>query len=144
MLPLAEQRHVELACEWPNDGEPTKGSSAQADATQAPMPIRGDPSLLAAMLRNLLDNAVRHSPPGGQVILRLGVDSVAVLDEGPGVSPEHLARLGDRFYRPPGQGGVGSGLGLSIVTLIAQAHGLRVDWRNRAERSGFEVTLTRA
>ncbi len=141
VLPLAEQRQVELACEWPNDREPGASPPAGADAGPAPLPIRGDPSLLAAMLRNLLDNAVRHSPPGGQVTLRLGVDSVAVLDEGPGVSAEHLARLGDRFYRPPGQGGVGSGLGLSIVTLIAQAHGLKVDWRNRAERSGFEVTL---
>lgn len=144
VLPLAEQRHVELACEWPNDGEPTRHAGADGEAGPAPLPIRGEPSLLAAMLRNLLDNAVRHSPPGGQVILRLGVDSVAVLDEGPGVSAEHLARLGDRFYRPPGQAGVGSGLGLSIVTLIAQAHGLKVDWRNRTERSGFEVTLTQA
>ncbi|CAN5815015.1 quorum sensing histidine kinase QseC [soil metagenome] len=144
VLPLAEQRHVELACEWPNDAEPTRGTRASAHAGPAPLPIRGDPSLLVSLLRNLLDNAVRHSPPGGQVTLRVGVDSVAVMDEGPGVSAEHLSRLGDRFYRPPGQGGVGSGLGLSIVMLIAQAHGLRVDWRNRTERSGFEVTLTKA
>ncbi|CAN5210064.1 quorum sensing histidine kinase QseC [soil metagenome] len=144
VLPLAEQRHVELACEWPNDGEPGVHPAAPSrGAEPVPLPLHGDSSLLVAMLRNLLDNAVRHSPPGGQVTLRFGVDSVAVLDEGPGVSAEHLARLGDRFYRPPGQAGVGSGLGLSIVTLIAQAHGLRVDWRNRAGRNGFEVTLTK-
>ncbi|HKX94483.1 MAG TPA: ATP-binding protein [Methylibium sp.] len=130
VLPLADRRQVELACEWPADGA-------------APLPLRGDPALLAALLRNLLDNALRHAPAGSTVTLRLGADAIEVLDEGPGVAPEHLARLGDRFFRPPGEAESGSGLGLSIVQRIAALHGLRAEWRNRSERSGFAVRVTR-
>jgi two-component system sensor histidine kinase QseC len=130
VLPLADRQRVELACEWPADGA-------------APLPLQGDPALLAALLRNLLDNALRHAPAGSAVTLRLAADAVEVLDDGPGVAPEHLARLGDRFFRPPGEAGPGSGLGLSIVQRIAALHGLQVVWANRGEGRGFAVRLAR-
>ena len=67
-----------------------------------------------------------------------------VLDDGPGVAPEQLGRLGDRFYRPPGETEPGSGLGLSIVRRIADWHGLAVDWGPREDAPGFRVGLRRA
>jgi len=135
LLPLAEKRGVELECTWPPAG-------------QAPMPLSGDEDLLAALLRNLLDNAVRHSSAGQMVTLQVFPDAVEVLDDGPGVADEHLARLGDRFFRAPGQDSTGSGLGLSIVKRIAGLHGLQVDWRPRDNDSGghrgFVVRLSRS
>ncbi len=130
VLPLADRERVELACEWPG-----------GDA--APLPLSGDASLLASMLRNLIENALRHTPPNGHVTLRLSADGIEVLDEGPGVPPEHLPRLGDRFFRPPGEETPGSGLGLSIVRRIAELHGLTVDWGPREEAQGFRVRLRR-
>ncbi|WP_404852718.1 ATP-binding protein, partial [Escherichia coli] len=55
----------------------------------------------------------------------------------PGVTPEALARIGERFYRPPGQTATGSGLGLSIVPRIAKRHYMKVEFGN-AEQGGFE------
>lgn len=130
VLPLAERCRVELACEWP----PTLAER---------FPLYGDAALLAALLRNLLDNALRHSPAGGQVSLRFEIDTLEVLDDGPGVPPEQLARLGDRFYRPPGQTEPGSGLGLSIVRRIAALHDLAVSWGPRDDAPGFCVRLQR-
>ncbi|MGL6045748.1 MAG: ATP-binding protein, partial [Vogesella sp.] len=100
----------------------------------------GDASLLQLMLRNLLDNAVRYSPPGSQVQLIVSPQQLVVEDNGPGIAAEHLARIGERFYRPAGQDASGSGLGLSIVGRIANLHGLQVQWQNRRE-GGLRVTL---
>jgi two-component system sensor histidine kinase QseC len=130
-LPLAESRQVELACVWPRIGT-------------SPWPGTGDSALLAVMLRNLLDNAVRHSPAGAVVRLRLSGEALEVIDDGPGVPQAQLARLGDRFFRPPGQADSGSGLGMSIVLRIAALHGQRVSWHNRPGGTGFSVRLQSA
>ncbi|WP_144373512.1 ATP-binding protein [Vogesella urethralis] len=108
-------------------------------ATSGPL-TDGDASLLQLLLRNLLDNAVRYSPPGSQVQLQISPQQLQVLDNGPGIADEHLARIGERFYRPPGQDASGSGLGLSIVGRIARLHGLQLAWHNRPE-GGLCVTL---
>ena len=63
-----------------------------------------------------------------------------VKDDGAGVSSEVLARLGERFYRPPGQEKTGSGLGLSIVKRVAQLHHFNVTFNNVTE-GGFCVTI---
>ncbi len=91
-------------------------------------------------MRNLLDNAVRYTPQGGVVTVTLSERSLTVEDDGPGVTTEHLARLGERFYRPPGQEQTGSGLGLSIVQRIAGLHGLQVSFANRPA-GGFVARL---
>lgn len=101
----------------------------------------GQPLLLSLLVRNLLDNAVRYSPQGSVVDVTLNADNFIVRDNGPGVTPEALARIGERFYRPPGQTATGSGLGLSIVQRIAKLHGMNVEFGN-AEQGGFEAKVS--
>jgi two-component system phosphate regulon sensor histidine kinase PhoR len=92
--------------------------------------VQADPLLLSQALVNLVDNAVKYSPPGSPVRVtasrREGRLEIAVADRGPGITPEHLPRLFERFYRVDRgrsreQGG--TGLGLAIVKHVAQAHG---------------------
>ena len=116
------------------------GVELALDAPDAPVICQGQPLLLALLVRNLLDNAIRYSAAGSEVWLKLTAGTLQVLDNGPGVSPEALARIGERFYRPPGQQQSGSGLGLSIVHHIARLHGMTVTLENRAE-GGFAVTV---
>ncbi|HDS9358232.1 TPA: two-component system sensor histidine kinase QseC [Enterobacter chengduensis] len=99
------------------------------------------PLLLGLLVRNLLDNAVRYSPRGSVVDVTLDAHSFTVQDNGPGIAPDALARIGERFYRPPGQDETGSGLGLSIVKRIAALHGMRVVMNN-APDGGFRVTVS--
>lgn len=117
-----------------------KGIALRFEQTGTPAAMEGQSLLLSLMLRNLVDNAVRYSPAGSVVTVRLNGQEIDVEDQGPGISDEHLARLGERFYRPPGQEQTGSGLGVSIVKRIAQLHGLRVVYRNRAE-GGLQVEV---
>ena len=106
-------------------------------------PPLGNEVLLQLMLRNLLDNAIRYSPPNSHVTLTLAANGLSVCDEGPGIAAEHLPRIRERFYRLPGQSQQGSGLGLSIVERIADLHGLRLDLVNADER-GLCVHMIKA
>lgn len=101
----------------------------------------GQPLLLSLMVRNLLDNAIRYSPQGSVVDVTLNTHCFNVKDNGPGVAPEVLLHIGERFYRPPGQNATGSGLGLSIVRRIATLHGMSVSFANAAE-GGFEAKIS--
>jgi two-component system sensor histidine kinase QseC len=129
-LPLLNETGVEVAVSWPDEG--------------APLPITGDEGLLATLLRNLVDNAARYSPPGSLVTVRFTPAALVVEDSGPGLADEQLARLGDRFYRAPGQSQSGSGLGISIVQRVAELHGLAVRFGNRGDRSGLRVSVARS
>lgn len=100
----------------------------------------GQQLLLSLLVRNLLDNAVRYSPRGSVVEVTLDTHSFTVRDTGPGIAPVALARIGERFYRPPGQDQTGSGLGLSIVKRIATLHRMQVSLRN-GQDGGFEVRI---
>ncbi len=95
-----------------------------------PAPARGDAGLLAVMIRNLLDNALRYSPRGGRVrlVTRRTATGVELLveDEGPGIAPEDRERIFERFYRVAGSQASGSGLGLSIVQRIVEIHRGRI------------------
>lgn len=108
--------------------------------------IRGEPVLLSVLLRNLLDNAVRYSPPHGQVRVRMmeeagGAVGLEILDQGPGIPAAERARVLERFYRVVGSGESGSGLGLSIVARIAQLHQARLDLDDNPEGGGLRVAL---
>jgi two-component system OmpR family sensor kinase len=100
-----------------------------------PAPVHGNPDELHRMVVNLLDNAVRHTPEGSEIELRLGADGervvVEVADDGPGI-PEHMQKqIFDRFVRGRGpadtSGSAGTGLGLAIVRAVAQSHGGKVN-----------------
>ncbi|MQA30870.1 MAG: two-component sensor histidine kinase, partial [Luteitalea sp.] len=106
-------------------------------------------------LQNLAANALRYAPAGSRVTLRAhrtgdGI-AVTVRDEGPGMAPEHLPHLFDRFYKaessrtapvaPSAADAGGSGLGLSIVKAIAERHGGRVSVRSRPGETVFEILL---
>jgi two-component system OmpR family sensor kinase len=93
--------------------------------------IQGDPEQLRTLLNNLVDNAVRYTPAGGRVEVRVVREAsgaaIEVADSGPGIAPAERPRVFDRFYRAAGTEETGSGLGLSIVQRIAQAHGASID-----------------
>ena len=104
-----------------------------------PAPAYGDAELLRHAIANLLDNAVKFGPPGGEVRVqtwvRDGEAGVTVSDDGPGVPPELQERVFDRFFRADAaRGRGGSGLGLAIARAIAEAHGGRV-WARGSEFS---------
>ncbi len=108
---LALERRVRLECMW------------RVDADRV-LPLTGDEALLVLMLRNLLDNALRYGAADSVVTLILERAHIDILDQGPGIDPAWIGRVGERFVRPPGQSEPGSGLGLSIVMRIAALHGL--------------------
>lgn len=93
--------------------------------------VAADETLLAVLVRNLVDNAVRYSPQGARVavsVRRDGSDvALQVDDSGPGLDDAARRRLGERFFRLAGSEEAGSGLGWSIVQRIAAAHGFRVE-----------------
>ena len=86
--------------------------------------VHGIPSSIERAVANLLDNAAKWSPPGGDVEVAVNDGTITVRDHGPGIDPEDLPYIFDRFYRARSARGLpGSGLGLAIVRQVAQAHG---------------------
>jgi two-component system sensor histidine kinase QseC len=132
-LPLLDATGSEVEVEWPAHGI-------------APLPLRGSEPLMTTLLRNLIDNGLRYTPARSTTCLRFSGDALVIEDNGPGLSADALARLGDRFYRPPGQTQQGSGLGVSIVRRIAELHGLTLRAANRPpeEGGGLRIELRRA
>lgn len=118
----------------------------------APAPVALDADLFYRAIDNVLRNAIRHSPDGGQVIVTIAQDSrmvrLAICDEGPGVPDDALERIFEAFYRVSAarerQTG-GAGLGLALTARIANLHGGRVVARNASPRGlVIEITLPAA
>jgi two-component system, OmpR family, sensor histidine kinase QseC len=107
--------------------------------------VRGNPDLLRILLRNLIDNAARHTPPGTSVHIDVaemrGEISLSVSDNGPGIPASELDKLGERFYRPLGTSASGSGLGLSIVKRIAEIHAASLQLASPETVNGLRVTV---
>ncbi len=107
--------------------------------------VRGNPVLLRILLRNLLDNAVNHTPSGTSVYISItkeqGQICLSVSDNGPGIAESELDKLGERFYRPLGTSASGSGLGLSIVKRIAEIHSAALQFSSQKNGSGFSVCV---
>ncbi len=107
--------------------------------------VQGDPHMLAIVLRNLVDNALRYCPAGSRVdidaVAHAGGVRIAVRDDGVGVDDASRRRLTERFFRVLGQGQGGSGLGLSIVKRIADLHGIALAFGTGLDNRGLGVTL---
>jgi signal transduction histidine kinase len=91
-----------------------------------PVPLQGDPARLRQLATILIDNAIRHAPRGGRVEVvaraRAGHAVLSVSDDGPGIRPEDLPHVFDRFWRAADAPAGGSGLGLAIAAWIAEQH----------------------
>ncbi|HEU0282645.1 MAG TPA: ATP-binding protein, partial [Gallionella sp.] len=108
--------------------------------------VRGNPGLLRVLLRNLLDNSIRYTPPGTSVQVSIahepGVVCLSVSDNGPGIPERERDKVLERFYRPLGTQASGSGLGLSIVQRIAEVHGATLQMQPVSEGQGLRVTVS--
>jgi signal transduction histidine kinase len=110
-------------------------------------PVYADAERVHQVLFNLLDNAVRFTPSGGRVTVRAsrinGVVDVTVADTGPGIAPEHLPRLFERFYRVDSarsRDEGGTGIGLAIARSVVEAHGGRI-WAESEPGKGSTFTF---
>jgi two-component system sensor histidine kinase TctE len=128
-VPEALKKKIDLGFEGPD--EPTF--------------VSGDAFLLQEMLVNLVDNAVRYTPEGGNVTVRIisSDDKVelCVEDNGPGIPENERERVFERFYRVLGTAANGSGLGLAIVREIVSAHGAQIIIGAPAERRGTSINV---
>ena len=114
-------------------------------ATDEAVTVAADAALLEVLLRNLVDNAVRHAGAPGPVTVRClrgaGTGVLEVSDRGPGVRPDEIGQLGRRFYRASSARGPGSGLGLSIVQRIAENSGATVAYGCGVDGRGLDVAV---
>ncbi len=131
LMPLADEHRVQLLCEF------------------APAPCFGDSTTLGQVLTNLLGNALHHSPSDGTIRVSTGASEdevfAAVSDDGPGIAPENLPHLFDRFFRADAsrnRNSGGAGLGLAICKAITDAHGGRIDVQSTVGKgSTFTIRL---
>lgn len=128
-----------------------RGVTITADVADTADQIVADPSRLEQVVDNLVANALRYVPPGGTIELKAGANgdgtTLAVIDSGPGIPPEHVDHVFDRFYKADAARAsetAGSGLGLSIVKAIVERHGGTVGVTSRPGRTEFTVTLPRS
>ncbi len=108
--------------------------------------VSGHAALLQVLVRNLVDNAIRYTPDGGQVMVELTSDGggvqLSVSDSGGGIPPDQRARVMERFYRVAGSRADGSGLGLSIVSRVAAVHGATVTIADGPDGRGTRVAVS--
>lgn len=127
-MPVAERRSIDL------------GYAADIDAT-----VHANEDELRSLIHNLLDNALRYTPPGGIVDVTLhrdtGVVTVELSDNGAGIPTELLPRVFDRFFRIEGAGTEGSGLGLAIARNVAERNRIGLELINRTDGSGLIARL---
>ncbi|SAK89727.1 ATP-binding protein [Caballeronia ptereochthonis] len=131
---LAEAKSIDLGLEL-----------EEAQSEEDAFTVMGDMHALAVLVNNLIDNAIRHTQPGGRVdvTLRREANGIAltVLDTGPGIPESEIERVCDRFYRCVGTAGQGSGLGLAIALRVAQRHHAMLEVKNRKDASGLIVSV---
>lgn len=130
LMPLAEAKRIDIGVEGAED--------AQVWASELDM---------IAIVKNLVDNAIRYTPEGGRVDLSVstapGQAALRIQDNGPGIPLAERERVFDPFYRSLGSAQIGSGLGLSIVQTIAMRLGadIRLDFTDQARQTGLSVTV---
>ncbi len=130
LIPLAEAKHIDIGV--------ASGSDAEVGVSTMDM---------IAMLKNLIDNAIRYTPVGGRIDLTVTRAheqvELSIADNGPGIAEEERERVFAPFYRALGSEQIGSGLGLSIVQAIIQRIGARIelDFADREQQKGLRVSL---
>ena len=126
----ASAKSIELDCKT-SDGEPGLVEIA--------------PEVLAILVGNLLDNAIKYSPAGGRVVVTVGARRDGVLlrveDAGRGIPVKDRTRVFDRFYRPAGQSEPGAGLGLAIVRRICELHDAGIELLDAEDGPGLRVEV---
>ena len=129
LMPCADHRDIDV------------GLSVEVNAT-----VRANPHELRSLLHNLLDNALRYTPEHGVVDVRVhaqgGKVGVEIVDSGPGIPPDLLPRVFDRFFRIEGSDTEGSGLGLAIAKHAAERNRIDLSLDNRIDRSGLVARVT--
>ncbi|HEY7638543.1 MAG TPA: ATP-binding protein [Steroidobacteraceae bacterium] len=129
LMPCADHRDIDL------------GLSVEVTAT-----VRANPHELRSLLHNLVDNALRYTPEHGVVDVRVHADGgkvgVEIVDSGPGIPPDLLPRVFDRFFRIEGSDTEGSGLGLAIAKHAAERNRIEISLDNRIDRSGLVARVT--
>ncbi len=130
-----------------------KGVRLEAQVRHPLPKIAVDPDRMGEVFSNLLDNALRHTPPTGRVVIEASGDrdqvTISVTDSGEGIAPEHLERVLERFYRADRartRADGGSGIGLAIARALADAHGgqLHAESDGLGRGARFIVTLPAA
>jgi two-component system sensor histidine kinase CiaH len=129
--PIATDRGIELELDTGHRFARQRGNSeSECTQNQAPLAVvTVDPERMQQVLFILLDNAIKYTPSGGHIKVRVESDAHSALleiaDDGPGIAPEHLPRIFDRFYRADkarSRAAGGTGLGLTIAKLLVDAH----------------------
>lgn len=139
-------RCVDRVLEEPAIAELGGRASVDLRLPAAPFRVLGDVTSLELLIRNLIDNALRYSPPGGRVLVTLspGDGRIAVLaveDSGPGIPEEARQRVFERFHRELGSEQDGSGLGLSIVRRLVELLGARIELDDSPALGGLRVRV---
>lgn len=110
-----------------------------------PVQVRGDSTSLIEMLGNLIDNAIRYTPAGGHVTVKVNYTPDAAMlcveDNGTGIEPQYRERVFERFYRILGSGQSGSGLGLAIVAEVVKRHGAEITLEQGGNGEGTLISI---
>jgi two-component system sensor histidine kinase KdpD len=141
--PVLVHRFVERVADAFERSRPYR--NVQVEIDPAVPPIEAEPTYLEQILRNLLSNADKYSPSESPIGVRVqNAQSevvTSVVDEGPGVAPEELELIFERFYRASGAGKNGTGIGLTVCKRLVEAQSGRI-WAQRRATGGLEVSFT--
>jgi len=105
-------------------------------------PVDADRGALFMLLKNLVENAIQHSPAGSAVTVRITADHLSVCDDGPGIRADELPQLFKRFWRGPTRRNEGAGLGLSICSEIAAAHNWKLSAHSVGQGAQFKIIFS--
>ncbi len=132
LVPLAIDKDIEVSLE---------------DDENNPVKIMGNGTAIGILIRNLVDNAIRYTPEGGEVTVKLDADKtnhkaiLRVIDTGPGIAEELRERVFERFFRVVGTQTKGSGLGLGIVAQIVKLHKAKLELLTPENNKGLEIRV---